>query len=108
MPPAFSSIEGKARDAAAKVLDLTLQGQDFSQSQVQEWTDAICSQTVASCRALSGSFKYTVTCVLAQKMGGGLTVGSAACWEPSTDGCMVERWENQSILALLVLFACSM
>lgn len=49
-----------------------------------------------------------VTCVLAQKMGGGLTVGSAACWEPSTDGCMVERWENQSILALLVLFACSM
>lgn len=42
-----------------KTLDLVLQGQKYSASSVQEWTDAICSQTVGALRGISGSFKYT-------------------------------------------------
>ena len=49
-----------------------------------------------------------VTCVLTQKMGGGVHTSSAACWEPSSDGCVVERWENQTILAIVTVFGCSL
>lgn len=52
--------------------------------------------------------RKTATCVLTQKTGGGLHTSSAACYEPSTDGCVVERWENQSILAIVVVFGCSL
>ncbi|CAM9498271.1 unnamed protein product, partial [Hapterophycus canaliculatus] len=92
----------------AQVLKLTLEGQEYTPSSVQEWTGTICSQTLAALRVISGSFKYTATCVLTQKMGGGVHTSSAACYEPSNDGCVVERWENQTILAIVVVFGLSL
>ncbi|CAM9457027.1 unnamed protein product [Ectocarpus sp. 12 AP-2014] len=104
----FSSLQSGVRDAISKVLELTLQDRKYDASSIEEWSDAICSQTLAALRSISGSFKYTATCVLTQKTGGGLHTSSAACYEPSTDGCVVERWENQSILAIVVVFGCSL
>ncbi|CAM9156505.1 unnamed protein product [Pylaiella littoralis] len=94
--------------AHTQVLETNLQDQQYRASSVQQWTTAICSQIVAALRGISGSFKYTATCVLTQKMGGGLHTSSAACWEPSNDGCVVERWENQTIAAIVVVFGCSL
>eukprot|EP00903_Cladosiphon_okamuranus_P012622 g11809.t1 len=104
----FSSIQGNVRDTVSKVLEVNLQDKKYAAPNVQEWTSAICSQTVAALRKISGSFKYTATCVLTQKKGGGVHTSSAACWEPSSDGCVVERWENQTILAIITVFGCSL
>ncbi|CAM9732038.1 unnamed protein product [Scytosiphon promiscuus] len=41
-------------------------------------------------------------------MGGGVHTSSAACYEPSKDGCVVERWENQTILAVVIIFGLSL
>ena len=47
--------------AVAQVLELNLNGKQYTTSNVQEWTDAICSQTVEALRGISGRFKYTGT-----------------------------------------------
>ena len=45
------------------------------------------------------------TCTLVQKADGGMHSASAACWNPTTDGCFTVRWENQTMLAVVVVFA---
>eukprot|EP00904_Undaria_pinnatifida_P011621 jgi/Undpi1/758/HiC_scaffold_10.g04222.m1 len=104
----FSALQGNVQDATSKVLELVLNGKQYSTSNVQEWTDAISTQTVEALREISGHFKFTATCVLTQKTGGGLHVGSAACWEQAIDGHVVERWENETILAIVIVFGCSL
>ncbi|CAM9319718.1 unnamed protein product, partial [Discosporangium mesarthrocarpum] len=92
----------------AQLLEQALDGETYHASRVQEWTNTVCSQSASALQSLNSSFKYTVTCVVVEKKGGGVHTSSAACWEPEQDGCIVERWENSTILAIITVFACSM
>ncbi|CAM9223318.1 unnamed protein product [Choristocarpus tenellus] len=85
-----------------------LQGEKYQASRTQEWTNAICSQTVAALQTLNDTFKYTATCVIFQKTGGGVHTGSAACWEPERDGCILERWDSPTMTCIITVFACSL
>ncbi|CAM9192011.1 unnamed protein product [Laminaria digitata] len=64
--------------AVAQVLEANLNGKQYSTSDVQEWTDAICAQTVEALRGISGRFKFTGTytriCKVVQGSPSGL------CW----------------------------
>lgn len=58
-----SSVPSTHRVVLQQVLEVTLQDRKYDASSVQEWSDAICSQTLAALRSISGSFKYTGTSV---------------------------------------------
>ena len=85
-----------------------LGGKSYSSAQAQSQVDQINKQTVGGLQRTSGNFKWavsTVICEVSATGEDGLHVDNAALWDPKTDGCLVVKWGNRSLQAIVTVYA---
>jgi dynein light chain Tctex-type 1 len=100
-PEIAPSLQNIARDSLHSVLESTT----YAQEKVQQWMDTINSNCMDSLKGISPNFKFISSCVIMQKIGTGLHYDSAAHWDAKTDGCVTFKFENESLVAILSIFA---
>jgi dynein light chain Tctex-type 1 len=100
-PEIAASVQAVARDSLHSVLESTI----YAQGNVQQWMDTINSNCIEKLKGLSPNFKFISSCVIMQKIGTGLHYDSAAHWDAKTDGCVTSKFENDTLVAILSIFA---
>ena len=109
---AFATDEVKA--IINKVLNALLKDQLFVQQKVDTWVGtavenvlkelAVMNDDAAKSNGATTPFKYAVHCTLQQKAGAGLANACTCYWDKALDGCVSQKWENEHIQAVCVVY----
>jgi dynein light chain Tctex-type 1 len=86
-------------------IDPILGKQVYTAKKIHDWTSAIVESVLKSLQAVNKPFKYVVTCIIMQKNGAGLHTASTCFWDTKTDGSCSVRWDNQTMHAIVTVFA---
>lgn len=101
----FKDLSHKAEQAALKALTTTLEGKTYAVAKINEYIDAIGTNTIGELKLISNNFKYVVSCVIVQNVGAGLHYESVAHWDQSTDGSIMVKYENEDLVGICVVMA---
>ena len=69
-----------------------------------EWVDSINNEILSKMKDIAPNFKILVSCILTQKVGAGLHYDNTAYWDPSTDGTVTAKYENNTIICICTIF----
>jgi len=97
----YEEAKGIIDTAAQSVMS----DQAYQPKQVHKWTSMVVEQVLKSLQQASKPFKYVVTCVIMQKNGAGLHTASTCFWDTKTDGSCSVRWENDTMHAIITVYA---
>ena len=102
--PPFNSIKDQLKDVIVSSIDAELKGKEYSTKDCPAYAHQISESIVKQLPEKSKDFKYSVTCIILNKSEGGLHMSSSCYWNASTDGNIVERWENETMYCIVTLF----
>ena len=75
-----------------------------SSNKSNEWVDSINNEILNKMKDIAPNFKILVSCILTQKVGAGLHYDNTAYWDPSTDGTVTAKYENNTIICICTIF----
>ncbi len=76
----------------------------YNPKKVNEWTNAIVTQTLKELHALNRPFKYVITCIIMQKTGAGLTTAVSMHWDAKKDGSCKIPWQNSTMHCIVTVY----
>uniref|UniRef100_A0A7S1UH74 Dynein light chain n=1 Tax=Phaeomonas parva TaxID=124430 RepID=A0A7S1UH74_9STRA len=85
-----------------------LEGRSYSADKAAKWSQQIGEEVVEGLRGTNENFKWVASCTLLQRVGAGVHLSSSSYWDAQKDGSVVLRWENDSIMCILLVFAISL
>eukprot|EP00004_Rigifila_ramosa_P007157 TRINITY_DN18074_c0_g1_i1.p4 TRINITY_DN18074_c0_g1~~TRINITY_DN18074_c0_g1_i1.p4 ORF type:complete len:121 (+),score=36.63 TRINITY_DN18074_c0_g1_i1:37-363(+) len=100
-------MEGVAADVCRQLADETLGGVEYAHGRVAEWTDTIArlaAQRLSEAAVDSTARKFLVSVWIFAKPVGALHTSSACFWDSESDGSTTVRWENKSLLCVMLVF----
>lgn len=100
-PEIAASVQSIARDS----LQIVLESKRYAPGKAQEWMDAVNATCMEKLKGVSPNFKYISSCIIMQKIGTGLHYDCAAHWDAKTDGCVTSKFEGDTLVAILSIFA---
>ncbi|KAI7862269.1 Tctex-1, partial [Spinellus fusiger] len=65
---------------------------EYTHSKVPAWNATIIENCLQKLKEINKNYKYVVTCVILQKVGGGFYVGSHVYWDNVHDGKYNRQW----------------
>jgi len=77
----------------------------YQAKKVHEWTSHVVEGVLKNLQASGKPYKYVVTCIIMQKNGAGLHTASTCFWDTKTDGSCSVRWDNDTMHAIVTVFA---
>mmetsp|Transcript_1874 Transcript_1874/g.2461 ORF Transcript_1874/g.2461 Transcript_1874/m.2461 type:complete len:116 (-) Transcript_1874:205-552(-) len=77
----------------------------YNPKKVHDWTSAVVEGVLKNLQNLNKPFKYVVTCLLMQNNGAGLHTASTCFWDTKTDNSCSVRWGNDTMHAIVTVFA---
>lgn len=77
-----------------------LESKKFVPGKASEWSDAIGNKIIEKLRAMAPYFKYIVSNCIVQKVGAGLHSETISYWDSRTDGSVVVKYENDSLICI--------
>lgn len=77
-----------------------LESKKYIPGKVAEWSDSIGNKIIEKLRAMAPHFKYVVSTCIVQKVGAGIHSETVSYWDPKTDGAVVAKYENDSLLCI--------
>lgn len=96
----FQKLKEFISSSGDETLKSILESKKYSASKTNEWIDKIGTNLISQLRDASPNFKYIVSTVIMQKTGAGLHSEVATCWDPSTDGATMIKYENDSLVCV--------
>jgi dynein light chain Tctex-type 1 len=78
----------------------TLESKKYSSNKLNEWTDAIATKVIDRMREIAPYFKYIVNVCFVEKTGAGIFSETIAYWDAKTDGFVVLKYENESLICI--------
>ncbi|CAO2624303.1 Dynein light chain Tctex-type 3 [Lemmus lemmus] len=102
-PVGFNAEE--AQHVVKECVDAILGGEDYNQDNINQWTASIVEQSISHLVKLGKSYKYIVTCAVAQKSAYGFHTASSCFWDTTSDGTCSIRWENRTMNCIVTVFA---
>lgn len=104
----FSALGEMASSLTRDTLNGYLESKKYNPNKTSEWVDNINNQIIAQLRELSPNFKYLVSTTLLQKVGAGLHVEAATFWDSTSDGSITVKYENDTLIAISIVFGIAM
>eukprot|EP00826_Nyctotherus_ovalis_P017332 TRINITY_DN1509_c0_g1_i5.p2 TRINITY_DN1509_c0_g1~~TRINITY_DN1509_c0_g1_i5.p2 ORF type:complete len:112 (+),score=39.83 TRINITY_DN1509_c0_g1_i5:166-501(+) len=101
----FGTIKGQLKEVVLGCIEKELKGKDYSAKDGPTYAHQISESIIKLLPEKSKDFKYSVSCIILNKSEGGLHMSSSCFWNSSTDGNIVERWENETMYCIVTLFA---
>ena len=101
----FNTIKDQLQKVVVSCIESELKGKEYSIKDGPTYAHQISETIVKTLAERSKDFKYSVSCIILNKSEGGLHMSSSCFWNASTDGNIVERWENETMYCIVTLFA---
>ena len=106
-PVPFNSIKEQLKEVIVSSIESELKGKEYSAKDGPTYAHQVSEKIIKQLPEKSKDFKYSVTCIILNKSEGGLHMSSSCYWNASTDGNIVERWENETLYCIVTLFGFS-
>lgn len=100
----FNSLSDRICPLVNSKVAALLETKEFSDQEVPEWTTTLSQEVTDSLKELDPDFKYCVNCVIIQKGERGLFLSSANFSDPNTDGNLTIKWENKTLVCVMIIF----
>lgn len=88
-----------------EAIESNISNQPYHHNKVPQWNSNIVEMTLKKLSGLNKSFKFIVTCVIMQRTGAGLHVGSSCFWDSTTDGCCTFEYDSKTMVVVVNVFA---
>lgn len=99
----FNKLKEDVSSKADELLKTVLESSKYSSAKTTEWIDKIGSQMITSLCTTSPNFKYIVSTVILQKVGAGFHSEVTSYWDHTTDGVVLSKFENESLICLCTI-----
>ncbi len=103
-PTPFNSLKEPVKQIVLDSIKAELEGKEYSAKDGPTLAHQISERIIKQLPEKSKDFKYSVTCLILNKSEGGLHMSSSCYWNATTDGNIVERWENDTMYCIVTLF----
>jgi hypothetical protein len=80
----------------------------FDAQKVPVWAKAIIDSSLKQLQSLHCPFKYSVTAVITQRCGAGITTVCSTYWDTKYDGTCFVHWNNNNIDCVVTVYAFSL
>ena len=97
----IDDVEVVLKSAIASVLT---ESTEYKASKVNDRTNSIISAALKGLQSLNRPYKYVITVCIMQKNGAGLVSAASTFWDASKDGLCKVVWENQTTVAIVVVY----
>ena len=101
----FNTVKDQMKTLISNSIEAELKGKEYSPKDGPTYAHQISETIIKQLPDKSRDFKYSVSCIILNKSEGGLHMSSSCYWNASTDGNIVERWENETMYCIVTLFA---
>ncbi|UJR38646.1 hypothetical protein I4U23_031312 [Adineta vaga] len=89
----------------SEIIELTIGYQSYQATKMNQWTSNIVEMILDSIIQLNNKYKYIIQCVIMQKKNSALHTTSSCFWDYDEDYSSTFHWENQSMYAVVSVFA---
>mmetsp|Transcript_196 Transcript_196/g.379 ORF Transcript_196/g.379 Transcript_196/m.379 type:complete len:122 (+) Transcript_196:108-473(+) len=89
-------------------IESTLSNTVYDKKKLNGWCNRVVEGCIKGVLKMDKPFKYVVTCILMQKNGAGLTTTATCYWDQQTDGVCTIPWENDTMHAVITVYACAL
>jgi dynein light chain Tctex-type 1 len=96
----FNKIKEEVIGTVDNVLKSTLESKKYNSAKSAEWIDKISTSLLGYLKDISSNFKFIVSTVILQKTGAGLHSEISSYWDASTDGAIVTKFENETMICI--------
>ena len=101
----FQNFHDSARASVSSQIQQILKDKTYEVSNVDDWNSRIGRKIVEELKQINDKYKVGVNTLIVQKKGCGLSSSSAANYEKTSDGVFSTRYENQSLICVVTVFA---
>jgi dynein light chain Tctex-type 1 len=100
----FNSIKDDLHSTCESVIKKHLEGKLYNQKEAQTWTNTISDEIIKALHGQSRGFKFICNGTIFQKGDSSLHFSSTCLWNPTTDGSITVKWENDQMHCFICLF----
>jgi dynein light chain Tctex-type 1 len=100
----FSSIKDELNNTCDKIIRTHLDGKTYKQKEAQTWTNSISDEIIKTLHSQQRGFKFICNGTIFQKGDASLHFSSTCLWNPTSDGSITVKYENESMHCFICLF----
>lgn len=100
----FSSIKEELNNICDGIIKKHLDGKTYNQKEAQTWTNTISDEIIKALHAQQKGFKFICNGTIFQKGDASLHFSSTCLWNPTTDGSITVKYENEHLHCFICLF----
>jgi dynein light chain Tctex-type 1 len=100
----FNNIKTELHETVEQIIKKNLDGKVYSQKDAQAWTNAISDEVIKTLHSQQRGFKFIANGTIFQKGDASLHFSSTCLWNPTTDGSITVKYENDHLHCFICLF----
>ena len=100
----FTSVKDSINTLCLKTITDHLNNKQYNQKEAQNWTNSITDDVIKSLHGQQKGFKFICNGTIFQKGDASLHFSSTCLWNPSTDGSITVKWENDYMHCFICVF----
>jgi hypothetical protein len=100
----FNSIKDELQKLCEKVVSNNLEGKQYNQKDGQSLINLISDEIIKNLHNQQKGFKFICNGTIFQKGDASLHFSSTCLWNPSNDGSLTFKWENEHMHCFICLF----
>jgi dynein light chain Tctex-type 1 len=100
----FVSIKDELNSICHEIIVNHLEKKQYNQKEAQTWTNAITDEVIKKLHSKQKGFKFICNGTIFQKGDASLHFSSTCLWNPSTDGSITVKWENDHMHCFICVF----
>ena len=100
----FTSIKDELNKLCHEIIVNHLEKKQYQQKEAQTWTNAITDEVIKTLHSKQKGFKFICNGTIFQKGDASLHFSSTCLWNPSTDGSITVKWENDHMHCFICVF----
>ncbi len=100
----FNLIKQELSDICTEIIQNHLEKKTYDQKEAQSWTNAITDAVIKKLHGEQKGFKFICNGTIFQKGDASLHFSSTCLWNPSTDGSITVKWENEKMHCFICIF----
>ena len=100
----FSAIKDELQQNSHNTIVKHLEKNQYNQKEAQTWTNTITDEIIKSLHGQQRGFKFICNGTIFQKGDASLHFSSTCLWNPTTDGSITVKWENDQMHCFICVF----
>lgn len=100
----FSSIKSELNETVEAIIKKHLDDKPYNQKEAQAWTNTITDDVIKTLHSQQRGFKFIANGTIFQKGDASLHFSSTCLWNPTSDGSITVKYENQQLHCFVCLF----